>query len=110
MRSETHQTIYERLLTVTNNLKQALSDGDYERLQKLTAEHIAVMENLRRLGLSDNPDLLELVLDVKRQVDEVMNLMRNSRDQLSEALTATAGKRKQVAAYQTVEDCSGPLF
>lgn len=110
MQSELHQASYDQLFDVTARLKQAVSSGDYEALPGLTTEHNMVMETLRRLGLSDNPDLLELVLDVKRQVDEAMNLMRNSRDQLSEALTSTAGKRKQVAAYRTVEDCSGPLF
>lgn len=103
MQSDPHLALYTRLQEVNAGAKAALCAGNIEALQELTEEQQEVLKKLRKLGLSKNTELRDVLLDVRRQVDEVMSLLQKNREQTLDEMGTTVQKKKQAAAYRAVE-------
>jgi polyhydroxyalkanoate synthesis regulator phasin len=103
LQSDPHLALYARLQDANVRAKEALCAGNMEALQELTQEQQKVLKKLRKLGLSKNPELRDIVSDVLRQMDEVMGLLQKNREQTLDEMGTTVQKKKQAAAYRAVE-------
>ncbi|MCK8602388.1 hypothetical protein [Desulfoferrobacter suflitae] len=100
--TDPHRCAYEKLLDVTRRLSIAIEQDTSEKLEELANEHRAIMAQLRQLGLSNDPGLLELVQQASNRTGELMHLMCASQEQLAGFLAAVTQKRKQALAYHRV--------
>jgi hypothetical protein len=107
LQSDPHLALYARLQDVNTRAKAALCAGNMEALRELTEEQQKVLKKLRKLGLSKNTELRDVLSDVQRQVDEVMVLLLESREHTLDEMGTTVQKKKQAAAYRAVERIAG---
>jgi gas vesicle protein len=103
LQSDPHLALYARLQDVNARAKAALCAGNMEALRELTEEQQKVLKKLRKLGLSKSSELRDVLSDVRRQVDEVMGLLQESRQQTLDEMGTTVQKKRQAAAYRAVE-------
>jgi len=81
-------------------VKIALGDNDIEALVRLGKEHEKIMNDLKNTGLSDNPFMLDLIKEVKDEVDEVVAEIERKRDKTRRELQKIGNGKKLVAAYR----------
>ena len=98
-----HLAVYKKLLEVISRVKQALRNDDLDTLQDLTGQHQLIMTALYRLGMIDDPNLLEPLRIIQQEMDEIVGLMADKRDLLHEKLASIYRKKRQAAAYQAVD-------
>lgn len=100
--TDPHRCAYEKLLDVTRRLSIAIAQGPSAKLEVLAMEHRKIMAQLRQLGLSNDPGLLELVQQAKTRTGELMRLMCAGQGQAAASLAAVTQKRKRARAYHNV--------
>ena len=77
----------------------AIHNGDAETLKNLAEENNLLMNELTRAGFSKNPDLLDPVKGVRKQVSEIISEIRKKRDEIGEELTVFGKRKNLVRAY-----------
>jgi hypothetical protein len=102
LRSEAHEVLYRRLLDIAASARTAVDEADPETLENLAREQRSVMEELGRIGLSPDAALLDLVREVKNQIQAVLSEIKDRRRVIGEKLELQMGKRKQITAYRQV--------
>lgn len=102
MQSETHEVLYKRLLDIAVAARSAVDEADPQTLEDLAREQRAVMEELGRIGLSPDAALLDLVKEVKSQIQAVLSEIKDRHRMIGEKLELQMGKRKQITAYRQV--------
>ncbi len=95
-----HKTLYESLHNITMRVKIALCDNDIEALVRLGKEHEKIMNDLKHTGLSDDPLMLDLIKEVKDEVDELVAEIERKRDETGRELQKIGNGKKLVAAYR----------
>ena len=95
-----HKTLYESLHNITMRVKIALGDNDIEVLVRLGEEHEKVMNDLKHTGLSDDPLMLDLIKEVKDEVDELVAEIERKRDETGRELKKIGNGKKLVVAYR----------
>ncbi len=103
MQSERLLTLYARLREVNSKVRAAVCSGSMDELRALLHEHRTVAKKIRRQGISRDPALLGMVAEVRGEVVEVLEMLRQKRDQTLEAKGETAQRKKQAAAYMAIE-------
>jgi hypothetical protein len=81
-------------------VKIALGDNDIEALVRLGKEHEKIINDLKHTGFSDNPLMLDLIKEVKDEVDEVVAEIERKRDKTRRELQKIGNGKKLVAAYR----------
>lgn len=99
MQSEPHEDLLKKLSDITKEVKNALETNDTQSFPSLTKEHKNVMNALKKAGLSRDPQLFELVKEIRDQVHEVVKKMESRRRETAEELNAIGNKKKLAAAY-----------
>jgi len=102
LQCETHEVLCRRLLAITAETRLALEEANPETLGSLAREQRAVMEELGRMGVSPDAALLDLVKEVRVQIQAVLSEIRDRRRAVGEELELQVGKRKQITAYRQV--------
>lgn len=95
-----HKTLYESLHIITMRVKIALGDNDIEALVRLGEEHEKIMNDLKHTGLSDDPLMLDLIKEVKDEVDELVAEIERKRDETGRELKKIGNGKKLVVAYR----------
>ena len=103
MQSETHEILYRKLLAITAEIRSALNDADPAILVRLVGEQRSVMEELDRIGLSRDAALLDLMMEVRVQIQAVMGELREKHRQVGEDLELQVARRKQITMYRQVK-------
>lgn len=99
MQSETHKTLYRRLADITLRVKAVLGEDDARALMDLAGKHRDLMDNLRRVDISQDPELLEMVKKTYDQVNLAIAEIRRRRDELGHQLGMLAKKKMVSSAY-----------
>jgi len=99
-----HKMLYKSLHDITIGVKKALGDNDIEALVRLGKEHEKIMNDLKHTGLSDDPLILDLIKEVKDEVDELVVEMEKERDETGRELQRIGNGKKLVAAYGETGD------
>ena len=99
MRSETHETLYERLKDITHRTRSALDQNDFRALTTLLREHREVMTDLNRASPSRDTNLMKLIEELHKQVQEVVEEIAKRRTELGRQLIVFEKKKKVSAAY-----------
>ena len=99
MQSETHETLHRRLSEITDQTRFALGQDDFRELMRLLKEHREVMGKINRAGLSRDNNLLKLIEEVHKQVQEVVQKIAKRRKELGRELILFEKKKKVSAAY-----------
>jgi len=94
-----HKTLYESLHNITMRVKIALGDNDIEGLVQLGEEHEKIMNDLKHIGLSDDPLMLDLIKEVKDEVDELVAEIERKRNETGRELKKIGNGKKLVTAY-----------
>jgi len=81
-------------------VKIALGDNDIEALVRLGEEHEKIMNDLKHTGLSDDPLMLDLIKEVKDEVDELVAEIERKRDETGRELKKIGNGKKLVVAYR----------
>jgi methyl coenzyme M reductase subunit C-like uncharacterized protein (methanogenesis marker protein 7) len=81
-------------------VKIALGDNDIEALGRLGEEHEKIMNDLKHTGLSDDPLMLDLIKEVKNEVDELVAEIERKRDETGRELKKIGNGKNLVAAYR----------
>jgi hypothetical protein len=81
-------------------VKIALGDNDIEALVRLGEEHEKIMNDLKHTGLSDDPLMLDLIKEVKDEVDELVAEIERKRDETGRELKKIGTGKKLVVAYR----------
>ena len=95
-----HKTLYESLHNITMRVKIALGDNDIEALGRLGKEHKNIMNDLKHTGFSDNPLMLDLIKEVKNEVDKLVAEIERKRDKTRRELKKIGNGKKLVAVYR----------
>ncbi|MBW2641744.1 MAG: hypothetical protein JRE10_16780 [Deltaproteobacteria bacterium] len=99
MQSETHETLYRRLADITDRTQFALDQDDFQVLMGLLQEHRDVMGKINRAGLSRDTNLMKLIEELNKQVQEVVQEIAKRRKELGRQLIMFEKKKKVSAAY-----------
>ena len=99
MQSETHETLYRRLADITDRTQFALDQDDFQVLMGLLQEHRDVMGKINREGLSRDTNLMKLIEELNKQVQEVVQGIAKRRKELGRQLIMFEKKKKVSAAY-----------
>ena len=99
MRSETYDALYGRLADITQRTRFALGQDDFQALTVLLREHREVMGDLNRAGLSRDTNLLKLIEELHKQVQEVVEEIGKRRKELGRELIMFEKKKRVSAAY-----------
>ncbi len=94
-----HKTLYESLHNITMRVKIALGDNDMEGLVQLGEEHEKIMNDLKHTGLSNEPLMLDMIKEVKDEVDELVAEIERKRNETGRELKKIGNGKKLVAAY-----------
>lgn len=103
MQSETHESLFKKLLAITSETRSALHEADPEVLGHLAREQRSVMEELGRIGLSRDVALLDLVKEVRVQIQAVLGELRERHRQVGEDMELQVAKRRQISVYRQVK-------
>ena len=99
MQSETQEALYKSLADITHRTKFALGQDNFGELMGLLKEHSDVMGKINRAGLSRNTNLLKLIEEIYKQVQEVVQKIAKRRKELGRELIMFEKKKKVSAAY-----------
>jgi len=99
LQSETHETLYRRLADITDRTQFALDQDDFQVLMGLLQEHRDVMGKINRAGLSRDTNLMKLIEELNKQVQEVVQEIAKRRKELGRQLIMFEKKKKVSAAY-----------
>lgn len=99
MQSNPHEMLYKSLLNITARVKTALGENDTETLVRLAKEHRNVIDELKQTGLSQDPQLLDLVKETSDKVREVIVAIRQKRDETGKQLNTVGNRKKLARAY-----------
>lgn len=103
MQSEMLIALYGQLREVNAKAGAAIRSGRMEELQALLPEHRLLAMKIRRQGISRDPALLGIVAEIRSEVAEVLEMLRQKREQTLEEKGETAQRKKQAAAYRAIE-------
>jgi hypothetical protein len=95
----THQALYQALLDTTLQVKKALSIGDTGSLSTLAPIHRQQMADLMEYGSDRNFDVRTLVLELQRQVDDVVIELKKQKSHLTKQMRNMGKQRKLSSAY-----------
>ena len=99
MQPETYKTLYMNLLNINARVKAALGEDDAQTFMQLAEEHRNIMNKLDQKGLSQDTELLDLVEEARKQVNEVAAEIGKHLDELSRQLVMFEKKKRVSAAY-----------
>ncbi|MCK5507246.1 MAG: hypothetical protein KAI50_01840 [Desulfobacterales bacterium] len=99
-----HRMLYNNLQDITIRAKKALGENNFEILVRLGEEHEKIMNDLNQAGLSDDPEILDLIKDIKDVVDELVVEIGKKRDKTGRELRRIGNGKKLVAAYGETGD------
>ena len=94
-----HKMLYNNLRDITIRAKKALGENDIETVVRLGEEHENIMNNLKQAGLSDDPLILDLIKEVKDEVDELVAEIEKERNETGRKLKKIVNGKKLVAVY-----------
>ncbi len=94
-----HEMLYKSLHNITMKIKIALGDDDIETLVRLGEEHENIMNDLKQAGLSDDPEIFDLIKEVKDEVDELVAKIERMRNETGRELKKIGNGKKLTAAY-----------
>jgi hypothetical protein len=97
--SEPHEVLYPRLRDITGRVKVAVENNELDALPGLAQAHKDIMAALTEAGLSAEPSLLGLIMEIRDRVQEVTLAIGERRDQIGRQLKATGTKKKLNKAY-----------
>lgn len=101
MRSNPHKTLYRRLLDVTTRVEQALvSDEGPGDLELFAAEHGKALACLKQIGLSRDPELLDLVRETNDRVCGVIEELKRLQAETRRQMAAVADRKRLTHAYE----------
>jgi hypothetical protein len=96
---DNHDILYKKLLGVTEGVKIAIREENIEVLWKLAGEHKSVMEELYKIGFSDNRELLTLINKIDNNVSLILSDAKTKYDKLCRDLKIFALNEKHITAY-----------
>lgn len=99
-----HKMLYNNLCDITIRAQKALGENNFEILVRLGEEHDRIMNNLNQAGLSDDPEIFDLIKEIKDVVDELVMEMEKERDETGRKLKRIENGKKLVAAYGETGD------
>ena len=94
-----HKMLYKSLHDISIRAKKALGENDIETVVLLGEKHENIMNNLKHTGLSDDPLMLDLIKEVKYEVDELVAEIERKRNETGRELKRIGNGKKLVAAY-----------
>ena len=94
-----HKTLYKSLHDITMKIKIALGDDDIEALVRLAEKHENIMNNLKQAGLSDDPEIFDLIKEAKDEIDKLVAKIERVRNETGRELKKIEDGKKLVAAY-----------
>ena len=94
-----HKMLYNNLRDIIISAQKALGKNDIETVVRLGEEHKNIMNNLKQAGLSDDPLILELIKEVKDDVDELVLEIERKRNETDKELKKIVNGKKLVAVY-----------
>ena len=94
-----HQMFYKSLHNITISAKKALGENNFEILVRLGEEHEKIMNDLKQAGLSNDPEIFDLIKETKDVVDELVMEIEKKRDETGRELKRIGNGKKLVAAY-----------
>lgn len=100
LQPELHKTLYKGLSDITIMLKKAIGENDIETVVRLTEEHENIMNKLKHAGLSNDPQMLDLIKEIKDEIDELIVEIEKKRDETGRELKKIVNGKKLVAAYR----------
>jgi len=87
---------------VACNVKKALEERKFERLQELALEHKHIMDSLSQAGPCKDPQMLNDLTCVSREIEDVVLAIRASRDEIGLHIRADSNRKRLSAAYGTI--------
>lgn len=100
LRSEEHELLYQQLSENVRQVRIALLDADDpETLSELVRKHQNIMQRLGQAGFSRNPKLMNLIQEIKCNVDTVIDKAQKQKADTARRLKASGNKRRLTAAY-----------
>jgi hypothetical protein len=99
LKSDPHQTIYTKLLDITERLNKAIDSGDVKIMDTLAKEHDIVMKHLKLLGLSNNVSLRPFLQEVQQKVVIVLHKLEKQRNQVKNKLLDINSRKKMIQGY-----------
>ncbi len=99
MQSETQEILYRSLKDITVRLKATLEKDSARALMSLAEEHKQVIDKLDRAGISKDPGLLEMVKEIRDQVNLAIAEIGRHRDELGRRLVLFNTKKMVSTAY-----------
>jgi len=97
--SEAHAALYDRLMAITRQVREALENETMDDLPRLAEIHQRTMTELRQAGDCRDPDMLETVEKVRQTVYEVQEMMTQARDHIAGKLRIQGNRQKLNKAY-----------
>ena len=94
-----HAVIYRRLSDITTEVRSALVENDDKELARLAKEHESIINDLKQAGLSNDPQMFDLIKEVKDVVNELVIEIEKKRDKAGRELKRIVNGKKLVAAY-----------
>lgn len=99
MQSDTVESLCRKLLAITSRTRASLDEADPSVLKELEREQIEAMAQLSTAGLTGDQAALELAMEVKSQVHEVINLIAGRLGKVSQDLSDGVKRKHCKAAY-----------
>ena len=93
MNTETHEILFKRLLAVTTEIRVSLDKADPESLLDLVRIQRSVMEELDRIGLCRDPTLLQVLEELRSQIQCTLVEARDLHHALGEQLKHVRGEK-----------------
>ena len=94
-----HKMLYNNLRDITIRAKKALGENNFEILVRLGEEHEKIMNDLNQAGLSDDPEIFDLIKEIKNVVDELVVELEKEGDETGRELKRIENGKKLIAAY-----------
>lgn len=98
--SESHESLVEKLLAVTQQVPAALDSGNFEGLQELAAETRRISTALaQREPAADDPNALDRLVNARDRILETMTTLRAGLDALARERQVLDTRQRLNKAY-----------
>lgn len=99
MRSNRHEKPFQRLRDITDRIKTALSQNEFEALPQMLESHQSIMGRLPEMGDCEEPAMLNMLLEIKTEVGTLIQEIEARKVEVRKQIRVASNKRKLAGAY-----------
>lgn len=94
-----NQALIKKLSDITTSLQRALDENNFEELTALSEAHKLVSEELKRVGLSRDRALINLIKETLAHIQSVSMKLQKRKEEIRRQLTVLGNRKKLRSVY-----------